>query len=405
MNAHTDDPAPNPAPNPGPTVDDLADRVLQAALGTTDLLALYLGDRLGLYRSLATDGPLTADALAARTGTNPRYIREWLEQQAITGFVEVAAPEPTPPAVRGFVLSAAAREVFTDHQSVSYLAPLARTFAASMQQLPAILEAYRHGGGVSWNQLGPDARESQADLNRPWFTRALPAALAGVPSLDKALRRPGARIADIGCGAGWSTLALAATYPGATIHGYDVDAPSVDLAQDNLAQADLAPVDLPRHRDHAPSTQSDAALPGSAAPPDGARLSDRVQFAVADAAGLPSDTYDAVFAFECLHDLPAPVTVLSAARRSLRACGSVVVMDEAVAPTFAPPGDDVERLMYGFSLLVCLPDGMSHSPSEATGTVMRPETLRRYAQRAGLTRFEVLDGAGFGFWRFYRLFP
>ena len=386
MSAHTDD----PAPLGRPTATEVADRVLQAALGTTDLLAIYLGDRLGLYRSLAAHGPARAAELAERTATHPRYIREWLEQQAITGFVEVTDPELTPQDGRRFALSEAAREVFTDTQSLSYLAPVARTFAASMQQLPGILEAYRRGGGVSWSQLGPDARESQADLNRPWFTHALPAALAAVPSLDTTLRRPGARVADIGCGAGWSTLALAAAYPGATVHGYDVDAPSVALAQANLAREGLPTADPARH-------SAPGATPTTA--------TDRVQFAVADAAELPADSYDVVFAFECIHDLSEPVTVLSAARRSLRACGSVIVMDEAVAPTFAPPGDEVERLMYGYSLLVCLPDGMSRSPSEATGTVMRPETLRRYAQRAGLSRFEVLDDAGFGVWRFYQLFP
>ena len=378
MSAHTD----GPVPARRPTADDVADQVLHAALGTTDLLAIYLGDRLGLYQGLVAHGPLTAAELARRTGTHPRYVREWLEQQAITGFAEVTDPEPTPLAERRFALTDAAREVFTDTQSMAYLAPVARTFAASMQQLPALVEAYRRGGGVSWSQLGPDARESQADLNRPWFTHALPAALAGVPSLDAVLRRPSARLADIGCGAGWSTLALAAAYPEATVDGFDVDAPSVALAQANLARDGVA---VP-HDERGQQVQ-------------------RVRFAVADAAALPTDTYDVVFAFECIHDLSAPVTVLSAARQSLRAGGSVVVMDEAVAPTFDPPGDAIERLMYGYSLLVCLPDGMSHTPSEATGTVMRPEMLRRYAQRAGLSRFEVLDDAGFGFWRFYRLFP
>lgn len=396
MSAHPDD----PVPVRRPTAEEVADRVLQAALGTTDLLAIYLGDRLGFYQSLATHGPTSAGDLAERTQTHPRYVREWLEQQAITGFVEVTGPEPTPQGERRFALSDAAREVFTDTQSLSYLAPVARTFAASMQQLPGILEAYRRGGGVSWSQLGPDARESQADLNRPWFTHALPAALAGVPSLDSTLRRPGARVADIGCGAGWSTLALAAAYPGATVHGYDVDAPSVALAQANLARASLPTADPAGAAGAAGPTDPNAHTTHPVAP-----AGDRVQFAVADAAGLPADTYDVVFAFECIHDLSEPVTVLSAARQSLRACGSVIVMDEAVAPTFAPPGDDVERLMYGYSLLVCLPDGMSRTPSEATGTVMRPETLRRYAQRAGLSRFEVLEDAGFGLWRFYRLFP
>ncbi len=101
--------------------------------------------------------------------------------------------------------------------------------------------------------------------------------------------------------------------------------------------------------------------------------------------------------------MPRPVEVLAAARRALRPGGAVVVMDEAVAPEFAPGGNDLERLMYGFSLFVCLPDGMSSPPSAGTGTVMRAATLRGYALEAGFTRFEVLPIEDFGFWRFYLL--
>src|SRR5690606_19897201 len=113
--------------------------------------------------------------------------------------------------------------------------------------------------------------------------------------------------------------------------------------------------------------------------------------------------FQAVFAFECIHDMPQPVEVLAAARRSLVPGGMVIVMDEAVADEFTAPGDDVERLMYGYSLTVCLPDGMSHRPSVGTGTVMRPATLRRYGQEAGLTRMDVLPIEDFSFFRFYRL--
>jgi 2-polyprenyl-3-methyl-5-hydroxy-6-metoxy-1,4-benzoquinol methylase len=185
-----------------------------------------------------------------------------------------------------------------------------------------------------------------------------------------ALRRPGARIADVGCGGGWSSITLARAYPDATIDGIDVDAGSVDMARKNAADAGVA---------------------------------DRVSFTHADAAGLTGATYDAVFAFECVHDMPRPVDVLAAVERALAPDGFVVVMDEAVAETFSAPGDDLERIMYGFSLLVCLPDGMSSPPSAGTGTVMRPDTLRRYAQEAGLTSFEILPIEDFGFWRFYRL--
>ena len=115
-----------------------------------------------------------------------------------------------------------------------------------------------------------------------------------------------------------------------------------------------------------------------------------------------ADVYDAVFAFECIHDLPDPVGVLAAMRRLAGDDGAVVVMDERVAETFTAPGDDVERLMYGYSLMCCLADGMSHQPSAGTGTVMRPSTLRRYAVEAGFADVEILDIAN-DFFRFYRL--
>jgi 2-polyprenyl-3-methyl-5-hydroxy-6-metoxy-1,4-benzoquinol methylase len=241
---------------------------------------------------------------------------------------------------------------------------------AAGMQLPALVEAYRTGGGVGWSEFGTDMRESQADMNRPWFEHALPDALAGMPDLDNALRRPGARILDVGAGGGWSSIALARTYPDATVVAVDVDGPSVALARDNTAAAGLA---------------------------------DRVSVEQADAAGLGDGRFDAAFAFECVHDLPHPVEVLASVRRAVTPGAPVVVMDEAVADRFQAPADDIDRIMYGFSLLICLPDGLAHRPSAATGTVMRPDTLRRYAVEAGFTDLETLPVKDFGFWRFYRL--
>lgn len=355
----------------------LADRILQAALGAADLLSIHLGDRLGWYASLSSDGPATCGELAERTGTDARYAREWLEQQAVTGLLTVESDGPdgtdgTDGTARRFSLPPATAEVLTDRQSLSYLAPIARMFAAAAGQLPALLEAYRSGGGVGWAQFGADARESQADMNRPWYEKELPGALRGVPSLDAVLGRPGARIADIGCGGGWSSIALARTYPQASVDGLDIDLASVELARANAEEAGL---------------------------------SDRLSFECGDAAAMPAAAYDAVFAFECVHDMPSPVDVLGAARRALAPGGSVIVMDEAVAESFTAPGDEVERLMYGFSLLICLPDGMAHPPSAATGTVMRVGTLRAYAREAGFAEVEVLPIEDFGFWRFYRLVP
>nr|MBA2530028.1 SAM-dependent methyltransferase [Euzebyales bacterium] len=206
------------------TADEFAERLFGAALGTLEILSIYLGDRLGWYRALAHGGPASAADLVARAGGDPRYAREWLEQQAVYGILEVVDGSGEDSADdRRFALPAGAGEVLTDTSSLGYLAPLARMLGGSAVQLPALLAAYRHGGGVSWGQFGDDARESQADMNRPWFERELAGALQGVEEVDAVLRRPSARIADIGCGAGWSSIALARAYPLAGVDGYDVD--------------------------------------------------------------------------------------------------------------------------------------------------------------------------------------
>jgi len=345
------------------TTEPYADRLFQALLGTAEVLSVHLGDRLGWYRALADGGAATAAELTARAGGAERYAREWLEQQASYGILTVGEDGR-------FALPPAAAEVLTDPSSLSYLAPFARMFAAAATQMPALVEAYRTGGGVGWAQYGTDMRESQADGNRPWFDKVLGDALSGVSDVDVVLRRPGARIADIGSGGGWSTIALARAYPEARVEGFDVDGPSVELARRNAEEAGV---------------------------------DDRVGFYHVDAGGLPAGRFDAAFAFECVHDMPRPVEVLAAMRRSVVPGGPVIIMDEAVADAFTAPGDDVERLMYGFSILICLPDGLAHQPSAGTGTVMRPDTLRRYAREAGFGGVEILPIEDFGVWRFYRL--
>lgn len=350
------------------SADELAESLLGSLLGTVEAMSVFLGDRLGWYRSLAADGPATATQLAERTGTQARYAREWLEQQAVTGLLTVAADGTADE--RSFAIPASTAEVLTQETSLAYMAPFTRMFAAVGPALPRLLEVYRDGGGVGWDEFGDDMRESQADGNRPWYEQRLGPSLAGVPAVHEVLSRPGVQVLDVGCGGGWSSIALARAYPTASVTGVDIDAPSVKLATANA---------------------------------EAAGVGDRVRFVCQDASALPEASYDLAFAFECVHDMPRPVEVLGAVRRALVPGAAMVVMDEAVADEFAPNGDELERLMYGFSLFICLPDGLSSPPSVGTGTVMRPSTLRGYAGSAGFTGFEVLPIADFGFWRFYRL--
>ncbi len=351
----------------------IADRVLSAATGTLDILVIALGDRLGYYRLLAQRGPLTAAALATASGTASRYAREWLEQQAVTGLVEVADPGQQPDA-RRYRLRPGVAEVLADPDQLSYLAPLARQLAAAARQLPALSHAYRNGGGVPWAAYGADMRESEADLNRPSYLRLLAGDwLAALPGVQQRLRgSPPARVADIGCGAGWSCIGLARGYPLLHVDGYDPDPESVALARRNVAAAGLT--------DRVHVHQTDITTAANRGP------------------------YDLVTAFECVHDLPHPVPALAAMRRLAGATGTVFIADMKAAPQFTAPGDDVERLLYGFSLLICLPDSMSTPGSAATGTVLRPGTMRGYATEAGFTRIDILP-IDHDVWRFYQLHP
>lgn len=352
------------------SADAFAERVFESVLGTMDVWSIYVGEHLGFYEALAGQGALTKDDLAKLTNTHPRYACEWLEQQAVTGILVVDDPSQPAPE-RRYSLPEGHAEVLVGRDSLSYLAPFVRLVTAGGLQLPALLDAYRTGGGVSWEQFGADMRSGQAEMNRPWFLTALGRDwFPSVPDLHERLEQ-GGRVADIGCGEGWSSISIGLTYPNVTVDGFDVDGPSIENARNNAI---------------------------------GSGVADRVKFHNADAAGLDlDDRYDVVTAFECIHDLPLPVDVLSTMRRLAKDDGHVVVMDEKVSEHFPGRGDDVERAMYGFSLFICLPDGMSHQPSAATGTVMRPETLRAYAQQAGFEDIEILPIEN-DLWRFYRLY-
>jgi len=353
--------------------DALVGRLFGSILEAMDLLNIYLGDRLGLYRALADGGPATSAELASRASIHERYAREWLEQQAVTGLLEVDDPGKAA-AERRYSLPRGHDEVLLDLNSLQYLAYVGRFAACLGAAMPKVLDAFRTGGGVSWAEYGADAREGQAEVNRPIFLALLGTEwLPKVPDVHARLEAdPPARVADIGCGAGWSSIAIAKAYPQARVDGFDLDEPSIELARANAAEHGVA---------------------------------DRVSFQVQDVAD-PSlaGRYDLVVAFEMLHDLSRPVEALRVMRGLLADGGAVMIMDEKVAETFTAPGDDLERFFYGFSTLCCLPAGMAEQPSAATGTVMRPDTMRRYALEAGFQDVEVLP-IEHDLFRFYRPIP
>jgi len=339
--------------------DAFVARLSASSLGMADMLTMYIGDRLQLYAALQHGGPLTSTELAARANIHERYAREWLEQQAVSGVLDVVDPS-APADQRRYALPAAHAEVLLDRDSLNYTAPSGRVFVSLARNIDLLLAAFQSGGGVSWAQLGADAREGQADGYRPVYLNLLGQQwLPQIADVHARLQAdPPARVADFGCGAGWGSIGIARAYPSVHVDGFDLDAPSIDLARAHAAEAGVAARAIFHVRDAA-----DPSLAGQ---------------------------YDLVTVFEALHDMAQPVSALRTMRRLLAPGGKVLVVDERVAEQFTAPGDEVERLMYAYSVLCCLPAGMSETPSAGTGTVMRPDTLRTYAREAGFTQVEVL---------------
>jgi 2-polyprenyl-3-methyl-5-hydroxy-6-metoxy-1,4-benzoquinol methylase len=353
------------------TRDALAERLFGAVLGLMDIYTLYIGDRLGLYRAFASRARTSAE-LAAATGTNERYVREWLEQQAVSGILEVENVGAAASS-RRFRIPPGHEEVLLDRSSVNCLIPVARMIVGMNRQTAAVLDAFRTGDGVPYSAYDADFCDGQGDMNGAMFDSLLGTDwFPAIPDLHERLRaEPPARIADIACGTGRSTIAIARAYPAVRVDGIDVDEHSIDVAQANLV----------------------------AAP----EVAGRVQFRLGDGSDPAlAGSYELVTIFEAVHDLSRPVDVLRAARGLLAEEGVAVIADERVAETFNAPADDVERLMYGYSVLHCLPVGMAEQPSAATGTLMRPDKLREYSLAAGFSDLEILPIEN-DFWRFYRL--
>lgn len=262
--------------------------------------------------------------------------------------------------------------MLVDADDLNYLTPLAGIAVDVIVPIERILDAYRSGEGVPFEAYGTDLVEVIGAVNRPQFLNLITEWLGSIPEVDARLRgEPAARVGDVAAGTAQSSIAIALAYPNVTVDAIDVDAASIERARVNVAAAGLGRRVRPVLRD-----ASEPDLGGH---------------------------YDLVTIFEALHDMNHPVDALRAVRASLADGGSVLA-DERVAERFAPPGDEIERLNYGFSILHCLAVGLLDEDSAGTGTVIRPDTVRAYATEAGFDRVDVLP-IEHDFWRFYRLVP
>jgi 2-polyprenyl-3-methyl-5-hydroxy-6-metoxy-1,4-benzoquinol methylase len=353
--------------------DALVERLFQATVAAMDVVSVYLGARLGLYRALADEGPMTSSALALAAGVHERYAREWLEQQAATGILDVEDLTASAES-RRFALPEGHDEALVDEDSLNFIVPAARLLVACIDPLDDVAQAFRTGDGVPFARYGTDLHEGQAAFTRPMFEQLLGTDwFPAVSDVDARLRAdPPARVADVACGEGYSSLAIARAYPTVHVDGIDSDEASIEAARRHLQDSGLQ---------------------------------DRVTFRVADAATLePAGDYDLVHIFESLHDMSYPVEALAGARGLLADGGVVLVGDERVGEAFTAPADDVERFLFGCSILHCLPVGMVGEGAAGTGTVMRADTVRRYAEAAGFSNVDIISIDN-DFYRYYRLTP
>jgi 2-polyprenyl-3-methyl-5-hydroxy-6-metoxy-1,4-benzoquinol methylase len=350
----------------------MIDRLRRAASGTFELSAMVIGLRLGLYQALRAGGPASSAELASRTGTAERPIREWLEHGAANGLLELEADSDDPSA-RRYSLPVAHAEALLDADSLDYAGPMPVQVIGAVGSLPMVIESFRTGEGFAYGASGDDMRVSEGNANRPAYLG--PLGRDWLPSITdihaRLLAEPPARIADIGCGLGWSSIGMALAYPNVRVDALDLDAPSIEMARRHAADAGVG---------------------------------DRVSYVVADAAatGL-TGSYDLITLFESFHDMAHPVAILAELARLLGPEGSIVIADTKTRERFDPPGDAMEAYHYGWSIMQCLHGGLQRGGA-GTGTVMRPDTLRRYAEAAGLGRVDILP-IEHDSWRFYRLRP
>ena len=335
--------------------DRFAQDVFASSLGYFDILSIQLGLRLGLYRALADGGAMTSDELASAAGIAERYAREWLEQQATRAIVHAdVSAEPA-----RYTLPAGHAEVLLDGDSLAFMGASIGQLMSLPTAFHAVEEAFRTGGGVPYEAYGKQSVEGQGAANRPTFLTTLPNEwLPAIDAIHDRLTAGPARVVDVGCGTGWSSIAIARAYPSAQVDGFDPDEISIQMARDHALEAGIA---------------------------------DRVRFHREDAADLiRHGPFNVATAFECIHDMARPVEVLGAVRGALVDDGAMLIVDERTKDAFSGEPDDREAYFYGWSVFDCLPTGMYEQPSAGTGTVMRASRLHRYADDAGFTRFDVL---------------
>ena len=327
-------------------VEAFLEQILNEAGAAMNAALVRIGDALGLYRAMGDAQPVTAAALAHRTGTHERYVREWLNAQAAGGFVAYD------PETDRYTLPAEHSIVLADEHSPFAQAGLFQAITASIRAEDRMIDAFRTGDGLGWHEHHHGLFHGVERLFAPAYRTSLIA--EWIPALEgvQAKLDAGALVADVGCGHGMSTILLAEAFPNSRFEGFDVHAESIAVARERAEAAGVA---------------------------------DRVRFEIATADAYPRRDYDLVAVFDALHDMGDPDGAARHIRSTLHPDGTWMIVEPSAGDRIEDNFHPLGRLRYGFSTLVCTPGSLSQDGRAGLGTLA-----------GGARLSEVVLGAGFG---------
>jgi 2-polyprenyl-3-methyl-5-hydroxy-6-metoxy-1,4-benzoquinol methylase len=290
--------------------------------GATTAVMVLVGDRLGLYRAIREAGAVTSDELAKRTGTTERYIREWLGNQAASGYVRYDI------ASKKYSLSPEQAAALADEGSPAFFAGAFQIVAAMHKAVPKLMNNFKTGAGMDWCEHDAQLFEGTERFFRPGYAAHL--VQSWIPSLEgvEAKLQKGAKVADIGCGFGASTIVMAKAFPKSKFHGFDYHAPSIEAARERAKQAGV---------------------------------SDRVTFEVAKSTDYPGRDYDLVAHFDCLHDMGDPSGAARHVRESLAKDGTWMIVEPFAGDQVSDNLNPVGRIFYAASTTICVPASLAHN--------------------------------------------
>jgi 2-polyprenyl-3-methyl-5-hydroxy-6-metoxy-1,4-benzoquinol methylase len=329
-------------------LDQLLGRGVVDFGATMHAALIAIGDRLGLYKALAQSGPMTPQQLAEKTGTTERYVREWLSSQAAGGYVTYDKTSGR------FSLTEEQAFALADDNSPAFLPGAFQVALAATRSVDKIADAFKSGKGVGWHEHDPELFVGTERFFRPGYAANLMS--AWIPALEgvEAKLKRGARVADVGCGHGASTVLMAQAYPASTFTGFDYHQASIDTANERARKAGVA---------------------------------DRVKFAAASAKTYPGDGYDFVTFFDCLHDMGDPVGAAAHVLKGLAKDGTWMIVEPYANDKLEDNLNPVGRVFYSASTLLCTPCSKAQEVGLALGAQAGEAQLRDVILGGGFSRF------------------